>query len=153
MANVLNEVEEGVHVLGRETGGSMSQYAMNVLHLGWVFVHLFREQHDNETKKEDSTAMSLHKGQTKRPCSKDLHLPDGGEFLERQLVAKELHYGLDFIAILGLVKVAPECNGQNLVLDEPTPDPFHLNGALDSAPGWRVRLLGELHDLVRYTYM
>ena len=79
--------------------------------------------------------------------SKDLHLPDGGELFERKLVAQELHDGLDLVAILGLVKVAPKRNGQDLVLDEPAPDPFHLNGVLDSTPSWRVRLLRELHDL------
>ena len=40
-ANVLNEMEEGVHVLSSETRGCMSQNAVNVLHLGRVLVHLF----------------------------------------------------------------------------------------------------------------
>ena len=47
-ANVLNKMKEGVHVLGSETGGCVSQNAVNVLHLSWVLVHLFKNNNGKE---------------------------------------------------------------------------------------------------------
>ena len=36
----------------------------------------------------------------------DLHLPDGGELIQRETDSEELHDGAEFVAVLGVVEVS-----------------------------------------------
>lgn len=48
--NLLDEMEEVVHVLSSEPRGCVSQNAVDVLHLGWILVHLLTKKKEKREK-------------------------------------------------------------------------------------------------------
>ncbi len=94
IAYLLDQLEEMVQVLRGKLGSSCCQYSVDVLHLYRILLNL-RPQ--STILKHRYNSMGI---------SPNLHLPDGGQFIQRQADAQKLDYPPQFVTILGLMKVA-----------------------------------------------